>query len=76
MNNRDDVHNLICKNLKRLRLSLDASQITFGNYAEISNQQYSKYETGQSRIHATHLFLISKACSVDINYFFIENNIE
>jgi transcriptional regulator with XRE-family HTH domain len=67
---RDEVHNLICKNLKKLRLSMDASQMTFGSFAGISNQQYSKYESGQSRIHATHLFMIAEECNVDINYFF------
>lgn len=70
--NREDVHQLICKNLKKLRTDMGASQIAFGNYAEISNQQYSKYESGQSRIHATHLYMIAKNCNVEIGYFFKE----
>lgn len=67
---RDEIHNLICNNLKKLRLSMDASQMTFGSYAGISNRQYSKYESGKSRIHATHLFMIAEECNVDVVYFF------
>gem|GEM_PF-4726466 len=70
---REDVHKLICINLKKLRTDKGASQITFGNYAEISNQQYSKYESGQSRIHATHLYMIAQECNIEVDYFFKEN---
>ena len=73
---REDVHKLICKNLKKLRTDMEASQITFGNYAEISNQQYSKYESGKVRIHATHLYMIAQECNIEVSYFFKNHSSE
>jgi len=76
MNNlsRDNVHKLICKNLKALRLQQGKSQITFGDYAKISNQQYSKFETGKSLIPANYLYLIAKGCGIEVTYFYQEND--
>jgi len=74
--NTDQVHNLVCKNLKTLRLSKGESQLKFGDYAFVSNQQYCKYENGQSKIPACHLYLIAEGCSVDMSYFFQENSSE
>ena len=64
---------LICKNLKSLSLKLGKSQQCFADILEITNQQYSKFETGQNSINANQLFLIAQEYSVDMNQFFNEN---
>ena len=71
---RDELHNLICKNLKSLRIKQGKSQIDFGDYAEIANQQYSRFETGKGLIPASYLYLIAKGCGVDINYFYMNHD--
>lgn len=68
--NRDQLHHLICKNLKALRLKQGKSQIVFGDYVEIANQQYSRFETGKGLIPASYLYLIAEGCGVDISYFY------
>jgi len=67
---------LICKKLKSLRLTLGKSQQCFADILEITNQQYSKFETGQNSINASQLFLIAQEYSADMNYFFNENSFD
>mgnify|MGYP000371460281 CR=1 FL=1 len=67
---------LVCKNLKSLRLKLGKSQICFANILDITNQQYSKFETGKNSINASQLFLIAQEYSANINQFFNENGFD
>jgi transcriptional regulator with XRE-family HTH domain len=67
---------LICKNLKSLRLTLGKSQQCFADILEITNQQYSKFETSQNSINASQLFLIAQEYSADMNQFFNENSFD
>ncbi len=67
---------LICKNLKSLRLQLGKSQQCFADILEITNQQYSKFETGQNSINANQLFLIAQEYSADMNQFFNDKSFD
>ncbi|RZG16731.1 XRE family transcriptional regulator [Pseudoalteromonas sp. CO342X] len=68
----DDINLLICKQLKKLRGYKGASQGQFGAAIGVSNQQYSKFETGKNRIFAGQLYLLAQEYDVDINSFFYD----
>jgi len=74
--NSTEADKLICKNLKSLRLMLGKSQQCFADILEITNQQYSKFETGQNSINANQLFLIAQEYSADMNQFFNEKSFD
>jgi len=57
-------------------LTLGKSQQCFADILEITNQQYSKFETGQNSINASQLFLIAQEYSADMNYFFNESSFD
>lgn len=66
----DEANSLICKQLKKLRVNIGASQDQFGAIMGVTNQQYSKFETGKNRVFAGQLFLISQEYGIDMNMFY------
>lgn len=72
----NEANSLICKQLKKLRINIGASQDQFGAIMGVTNQQYSKFETGKNRVFAGQLFLIAQEYQVDINKFFIDCEFE
>lgn len=70
MNNQLNANKLINSQLKKFRKSRKISQEELGSVIGVSNQQYSKIETGKNRISAGQLLLISLHYHIDISYFF------
>jgi len=74
MNKESEANALIVKQLKKFRKYKNISQGEIGSVIEVSNQQYSKIETGKNRIFAGQLFLISKHYHIDISCFYSDYN--
>ena len=58
------------KRIRYRRWRLGISQKELAAKVGVGFQQVQKYETGTNRVSASRLFLISKALSVPISYFF------
>lgn len=58
------------KQIRYQRWRLGVSQQELASRVGVKFQQIQKYETGANRVSASRLFLISKALSVPISYFF------
>ena len=61
---------LVANQLKKFRLSKGLSQQAIGDILDVSNQQYSKYESSANRIAAFQILKISDHFSVPIEKFF------
>jgi transcriptional regulator with XRE-family HTH domain len=55
--------------IRRLRLSRRVSQSTLGSVIGVTWQQIQKYEKGENRIAALHLFQIAAQYGVPLEYF-------
>ena len=58
------------KRIRYRRWGLGVSQHELANQVGVRLQQIQKYETGKNRVSASRLFLISKALSVPVEFFF------
>lgn len=68
------LYRYIGSKIKAKRVSLGLSQSNLGKILDVSFQQIQKYETGLNRIPVSSLFVLSKAFSVSIDYFFEDFN--
>ena len=61
---------IIAKQLRKFRKNANLSQQQLGDVLGLSNQQYSKFESGINRIYASQILIIANMYSVDANQFF------
>jgi len=54
--------------LKEIREDKDYKQIDIANYLEITQVQYSRYETGVRLIPINHLMKLAKYYNVSVDY--------
>jgi transcriptional regulator with XRE-family HTH domain len=66
----NNVDYLVAKHLKRKRVFLGISQKELAEVAEVSIQQYQKYEMATNRITCGKIYLFAKHLKVPIEYFF------
>ncbi|MGB0835551.1 MAG: helix-turn-helix domain-containing protein [Psychrobium sp.] len=74
--NEEQANILISNQLKKLRKSKGSSQDHFGAILGVSNQQYSKFESGKNRISAGQLLLIAQEYNIDINMLYKDCDFE
>lgn len=67
---RNPVDIAIGANLRRRRVMLKKSMRELGDKLNVTHQQVSKYELGDSRISASDLYELSRALEVPISFFF------
>lgn len=60
----------IGKKLRLRRLTLQMSQDEVASIIGVTFQQVQKYETGETKISSSRLFILSKILGVEITYFF------
>jgi transcriptional regulator with XRE-family HTH domain len=60
------------RRLRSRRKELGLSQAEVARDLDISTQKLGKYERGQDRMRARHLFLATKYLGVSVGYFFCE----
>ena len=63
---------VIGANIKKYRLLRLYSQSDLANVLGISYQQIKKYETGENKISAAQLFILSDYLDCDIKLFFVD----
>ena len=63
-----DLH--IAQKLKKRREELGIKRKSIAHHLQVSYQQIQKYETGQNRISASRLYLLSQLLNVRADYFF------
>jgi len=66
----DQATAIIAKQLFKFRQFSGLSQQQLGDVLGVSNQQYSKFETGKNRISASQILIVVEHFSVDANQFF------
>ncbi len=72
MNNTDIK---IGRRIREMRLIRGISQAELAKKSGISFQNMQLYETGKNRVTAEKLFELAKILSVDISYFFTDDNL-
>lgn len=70
MSGVDSEVKLIANQLKKFRTLNGLSQQALGDVLGVSNQQYSKFESGLNRISASQVLKIANEYSVAIELFF------
>lgn len=65
-----DVDKLVGANVKRLRRAQKMTQAQLGDDIGLSFKQVRKYESGENRISASVLFLISRALNHTVESFY------
>lgn len=71
----DEIDKKIGKRIRELRLIRGISQADLAKESGISFQNMQLYETGKNRITTEKLFELAKILSVDISYFFTDDNL-
>jgi transcriptional regulator with XRE-family HTH domain len=66
----DLVDKHVGQRIRERRRNLDVSQQEIGEILGISYQQLQKYESGQNRISAGRLFMLSHILKVDVGFFY------
>ena len=65
-----DINKIIGERIILFRKENNISRKKFADILEITQQQLSKYESGENRISAAKLAIISYKFKIDISYFF------
>ena len=66
----DPIDRFVGSRVRSRRMLIRMSQTELGDVIGVTFQQVQKYENGTNRIGASNLFKISKALSVDVEFFF------
>lgn len=63
-----DIH--IGLRLRRIRTSKKLSLERVGEWLDLSKQQVSRFEQGQSRLSVLHLYLLARGMDIPVSWFF------
>lgn len=64
------INGVVAQNILSIRKEKDLTQGDVAAILGVSYQQIGKYETGENRIPAVRLFILSQAMSIPIERFF------
>lgn len=65
-----EISRLVGAKIRELRITHSMSGSEFGALLGISQQHQSRFENGESNIHAESIYILSYLFDVDLNYFF------